>query len=73
MLETEDTKHQTDYARTLAVFLQQGGQLGHTAEALGIHRHTARSRIARIQELCGIDLSDPATFAEAFFAATAEV
>ena len=73
VLETEDTKHQTDYARTLAVFLQQGGQLGHTAEALGIHRHTARSRIARIQQLCGIDLSDPATFAEAFFAATAEV
>ncbi|WP_288832677.1 helix-turn-helix domain-containing protein [uncultured Corynebacterium sp.] len=45
-----------------------GGQLAQTAEALGIHRHTARNRIARIQELCDVDLSDPATFAEIFFA-----
>ena len=73
VLETEDAERHTDYARTLTVFLQHGGQLAQTAEALGIHRHTARSRIARIQELCGIDLADPATFAEAFFAATSEV
>lgn len=73
VLETEDAARGTDYARTLTVFLQHGGQLAHTAEALGIHRHTARARIARIQELCGIDLADPATFAEAFFAATREV
>ncbi|WP_245945700.1 PucR family transcriptional regulator [Corynebacterium senegalense] len=54
--------------RTLTVYLRHGGQLAQTAEALGIHRHTARNRIARIQELCEVDLSDPATFAEIFFA-----
>ncbi|WP_230471764.1 helix-turn-helix domain-containing protein [Corynebacterium fournieri] len=73
VLEAEDAARNTDYARTLSVFLQHGGQLAHTADALGVHRHTVRSRMARIQKLCGIDLSDPATFAEAFFAATAEV
>ena len=73
VLEAEDAVRNTDYARTLSVFLQHGGQLAHTADALGVHRHTVRSRMARIQKLCGIDLSDPATFAEAFFAATAEV
>ncbi len=66
-LSIEDERHGTDYARTLTVYLRHGGQLAQTAEALGIHRHTARNRIARIQELCEVDLSDPATFAETFF------
>ncbi|WP_291314429.1 PucR family transcriptional regulator [Corynebacterium sp. UBA2622] len=66
-LRREDELHGTDYARTLTVFVRHGGQLTHTAEALGIHRHTARNRMARIQDICEIDLSDPATFAETFF------
>ncbi|WKD58386.1 carbohydrate diacid transcriptional activator CdaR [Corynebacterium capitovis DSM 44611] len=67
-----DDRDGTDYARTLTVYLRHGGQLVHTADALGIHRHTARNRIAKIQELCEIDLSDPATFAETFFASLVE-
>ncbi len=71
-LRREDELHGTDYARTLTVYIRHGGQLAQTAEALGIHRHTARNRVARIQEICEIDLGDPATFAETFFSSLVE-
>lgn len=34
------------------------------ASFLGVHRHTVRSRIARVQQLAGVDLEDPLTPAE---------
>lgn len=71
VLEREDATHGTDYVRTLTVYLRNGGHLTATADALGIHRHTARTRVARIQDLCGVDLTDPATLAEAYFAVAA--
>lgn len=67
-LEHEDNLRGTEYARTLTVFLRHNAQLSATAEALGIHRHTVRARMAKIQDLCEIDLSDPATVAQAYFA-----
>ncbi|MDK6259617.1 PucR family transcriptional regulator [Corynebacterium frankenforstense] len=68
-LREHDATHGTEYARTLTVYLRHGGQLSATAEALGVHRHTTRNRIAQIQRICELDLGDPAVFAEAFFAA----
>lgn len=49
---------------TLRVYLLNSCNLGATAEVLGVHRHTVRSRIARVQQLAGVDLEDPLTRAE---------
>lgn len=71
-LELEDKHSGTSYARTLTVYLKQGGKLEDTAQALGIHRHTVRNRIAKIQQICQIDLSEPSTFAEAYFSSAVD-
>ncbi|MGP5583317.1 PucR family transcriptional regulator [Corynebacterium casei] len=68
VLRTIDAERNLDLARTLSVYLRKGGQLNQTAEALKIHRHTARNRIAQIEQLCEVDLSEPAVFAELLFA-----
>ncbi|MCX7491532.1 helix-turn-helix domain-containing protein [Corynebacterium sp. P5875] len=34
------------------------------AETFGVHRHTVRTRLARISEVTGVDLPDPVTCAE---------
>lgn len=39
--------------RDLAVFLERNGSWEMTATALGVHRHTVRNRIARIETLTG--------------------
>ena len=49
---------------TLRVYLLNSCNLGATADVLGVHRHTVRSRIARVQQLAGVDLEDPLTRAE---------
>ena len=66
-----DAAHGTDYEITLAQYLRHSAQLGGTAEALGVHRHTVRTRIAKIQKLCEISLDNPAHFSEAYLAMTA--
>ena len=68
VLRTIDAERNTELARTLSVYLRKGGQLKQTAEALNIHRHTARNRIAHIEQVCEIDLSEPTVFAELLFA-----
>lgn len=35
-----------------------------TADRLGVHRHTVRERLNRIEEICEVDLEDPVTRAE---------
>lgn len=64
--ETVDRLQQggPDLARTLEVWLRSGGRTAATAEALGVHRHTVRTRLARIAEICEVDLSDPVVRAE---------
>ena len=49
---------------TLRVYLLNSCNLGATADVLGVHRHTVRSRIARVQQLAGVDLDDPLIRAE---------
>ena len=44
--------------KTLRVYMQQSMNQIHTANALFIHRNTLKYRLARIEELTDIDLSD---------------
>ncbi len=58
-LETYDAKHDTDLVHTLHVYVQQGGNIAATAEALFLHRNSVGYRLQRIQEVRGLQLRDP--------------
>lgn len=45
-----------ELARTAEVFLDCAGQAGRAAAALGIHRQTLYYRLARVEQLTGLDL-----------------
>ncbi|MEV4948001.1 helix-turn-helix domain-containing protein [Streptomyces sp. NPDC053755] len=47
-----------ELARTAEVFLDNAGQAGRTAAALGIHRQTLYYRLSRVEQLTGLDLAD---------------
>ena len=48
-----------DLMETLASFLTHHGSWDRTAADLGVHRHTVRHRIRRVEELTGLILDDP--------------
>src|SRR5690606_19765947 len=48
-----------DLFHTLEVYLDAGGNGVQTAELLMIHRSTLNYRLARIEEICAVKLSDP--------------
>ena len=48
-----------DLVTTLAVYLDTESSVAETAAVLGIHRNTAAARIAKIQHLLGVDLTNP--------------
>ncbi|MEN0084238.1 MAG: helix-turn-helix domain-containing protein [Leifsonia sp.] len=54
-----DSEHHGELVRTLAAYLDSGGNYDRTAEALVIHRSTLRYRLRRIREVSGRDLGDP--------------
>ncbi len=49
----------SDLMETLASFLTHHGSWDRTAADLGVHRHTVRHRIRRVEELTGLSLDDP--------------
>lgn len=49
----------TDLARSLAAFLAHHGSWDRTATELGVHRHTVRHRMRKVEELTGLSLDDP--------------
>jgi len=55
-LRRHDDREDGDLERTLRVWLEHDARLEPAAEALGIHRHTLRSRIALASGLLGTDL-----------------
>lgn len=63
-LEAYDAAHHSSLLPTLRTFLLADAHLAHTSAELGVHRHTVRSRIEKIQQLCAIDLADPIARAE---------
>ena len=58
ILNQYDQENGTDLLKTLRVYMQQSMNQIHTANALFIHRNTLKYRLARIEELTDIDLSD---------------
>jgi sugar diacid utilization regulator len=59
ILSRYDQKNGSDLLSTLRVYMEQGMNQIHTANALFIHRNTLKYRLAKISELTDIDLSDP--------------
>lgn len=55
-----DAAHETGHAETLLAYLNAFGDAAKAASALFVHENTLRYRIRRLQELFGVDLSDPA-------------
>jgi len=47
-----------DQAGTSQAYRRPSGQAGRTATALGIHRQTLYYRLARVEQLTGLDLDD---------------
>ena len=56
-LTEHDAANGTTLVTTTRTWLEHGGQFDATAQALGVHRHTVRSRIALAERLLGRDLS----------------
>ncbi len=54
-------ERQADLFNTLETYLDAGGNSVQTAESLHIHRSTLNYRLARIREICAVDLSSPTT------------
>ncbi|KXO98304.1 PucR family transcriptional regulator [Tsukamurella pseudospumae] len=57
-----------DLAQALRAYLENHGQWEGTAAALGVHRHTARARVARAEEVLGVDLKSARVRAELLLA-----
>jgi len=53
-----DAEHRTELVRTLAVYLQQHGSHKQSARMLHAHTNTIAYRVARIQAITGLDLSN---------------
>lgn len=58
ILRQYDLENGSELLKTLDVYLQQGMNQIHAAQALYVHRNTLKYRLARIGELTDIDLSD---------------
>ncbi len=56
-LTEHDAAQGTSLLVTTRAWLEHGGQFDATAQALGVHRHTVRSRVALAERLLGRDLS----------------
>ncbi len=57
-LQNYDLEHETDYFRTLYVYLKNERHAKRTSEALFIHRNTLFKRLEKIQDLVSLNLDD---------------
>jgi DNA-binding PucR family transcriptional regulator len=58
-VEAYDREHNSDLVRTLKVFFAANANTSEAADRLYLHRNSLPYRLARIQELTGLDLKDP--------------
>jgi PucR family transcriptional regulator, purine catabolism regulatory protein len=58
-LATYDREKNAELVKTLETYLDHGGALVESAEALFVHRNTLLHRISRIESLSGLDLRNP--------------
>jgi sugar diacid utilization regulator len=54
-----DAQRGSSLVSTLGVFLGRGGNYDSSSRALSVHRSTLKYRLRRIEELSGLDLSEP--------------
>ena len=60
-LERGATTREADLVPSLEAFLHHNGSWETAARALGVHRHTLRARMARVEELTGLSLDSADT------------
>ncbi len=60
-LDTHDRKSGGELLKTLEVFFYCHGNLSRAAEQLALHRNSLLYRLARIQEISGLDMDDSET------------
>ncbi len=60
LLRDHDAERGSDYVETLAAWLDHPGAPAQAARAIHVHPNTMRYRMARIADLAGLDLDDPA-------------
>lgn len=59
VLHEFDRARRTDYVATLQQYCAAQFDYTEAAKRLGVHRNTLRYRVARLQEISGLELSDP--------------
>jgi len=57
-VEAYDREHTSDLIRTLRVFFAANANASEAADRLYLHRNSLPYRLARVQELTGLDLKD---------------
>ena len=57
-VEAYDRRHNSDLIRTLRVFFAANANASEAADRLYLHRNSLPYRLARVQELTGLDLKD---------------
>ncbi|MBS3182448.1 PucR family transcriptional regulator [Leucobacter manosquensis] len=67
-IDASDASQGTELFTTVRAYVTALGNHAATAEALGVHRHTVRSRLLRITQLTGRDLTLPENFLELWMA-----
>jgi purine catabolism regulator len=67
-LRRHDDTGRGDLLASLRCWLENHGHWDHTASVLGIHRHTLRNRIRKVEELTGRSLDAPGVRAEFWLA-----
>lgn len=70
-LAAHDTAHGTDLLVSLRAFLEHNGGWEAASAALGVHRHTLRSRMERVRSVLGADLDSAHVRAELLLALSA--
>ncbi len=63
-LAEHDRQNGTELAATLSAFLRSGSHMAKAATMLGIHRHTLRNRLKKIEMICEVNLANPVVCAE---------
>ncbi|WP_020671895.1 PucR family transcriptional regulator [Amycolatopsis nigrescens] len=66
--ELDRTRPDANLVRTLRAWLACHGGWDRTATALGVHRNSVRHRIRQVERALGVDLADPETRMELWFA-----
>ncbi|AKK06693.1 purine catabolism regulator-like protein [Corynebacterium mustelae] len=59
-----DKKTNSDLVATLSAYLRSGNHVADASHLLGIHRHTMRTRLQKIETVCELSLNNPVTCAE---------